>query len=134
MTTTQRKTHTPILLERYKKKLVAILNSSLAWNYAKLPNNTFELQFAKYEEEIDEAIEAETISYQNMIEELADVLITIGGMARFDLPLAIEMLNGFLDCLDKYIFMDVVDYAEQKIKILYKRSYSNGYKHDEVLQ
>lgn len=130
MTTTQRKTHTPILLERYKKKLVAILNSSLAWNYAKLPNNTFELQFAKYEEEIDEAIEAETISYQNMIEELADVLITIGGMARFDLPLAIEMLNGFLDCLDKYIFMDVVDYAEQKIKILYKRSYSNGYKHD----
>lgn len=134
MTTTQRKTHTPILLERYKKKLVAILNSSLAWNYAKLPNNTFELQFAKYEEEIDESIEAETISYQNMIEELADVLITIGGMARFDLPLAIEMLNGFLDCLDKYIFMDVVDYAEQKIKILYKRSYSNGYKHDEVLQ
>ena len=134
MTTTQRKTHTPILLERYKKKLVAILNSSLAWNYAKLPNNTFELQFAKYEEEIDEAIEAETISYQNMIEELADVLITIGGMARFDMCLAIEQLNGFLDCLDKYIFMDVVDYAEQKIKILYKRSYSNGYKHDEVLQ
>lgn len=134
MTTTQRKTHTPILLERYKKKLVSILNSSLAWNYAKLPNNTFELQFAKYEEEIDEAIEAETISYQKMIEELADVLITIGGMARFDLHLAIEMLNGFLDCLDKYIFMDVVDYAEQKIKILYKRSYSDGYKHDEVLQ
>ena len=134
MTTTQRTTHTPILLERYKKKLVAILNSSLAWNYAKLPNNTFELQFAKYEEEIDEAIEAETISYQNMIEELADVLITIGGMARFDLPLAVEQLNSFLDCLDKYIFMDVVDYAENKIKILYKRSYSNGYKHDEVLQ
>ena len=130
MTTTQRKTHTPILLERYKKKLVAILNSSLAWNYAKLPNNTFELQFAKYEEEIDEAIEAETISYQKMIEELADVLITIGGMARFDLPLAIEMLNGFIDCLDKYIFMDVIDYAEQKIKILYERSYSNGYHHD----
>ena len=134
MTTTQRKTHTPILLERYKKKLVTILNSSLAWNYAKLPNNTFELQFAKYEEEIDEAIEAETISYQRMIEELADVLITIGGMARFDLPLAIEMLNGFIDCLDKYIFMDVIDYAEQKIKILYERSYSNGYHHDEVLQ
>ena len=134
MTTTQRKTHTPILLERYKKKLVTILNSSLAWNYAKLPNNTFELQFAKYEEEIDEAIEAETISYQKMIEELADVLITIGGMARFDLPLAVEQLNGFIDCLDKYIFMDVIDYAEQKIKILYERSYSNGYHHDEVLQ
>ena len=134
MTTTQRTTHTPILLERYEKKLVAILNSSLAWNYAKLPNNSFELQLLKYEEEIDEAIEAESISYQKMIEELADVLITIGGMARFDLPLAIELLNGFLDCLDKYIFMDVIDYAEKKIPILYERDYSNGFHHDEVIQ
>lgn len=134
MTTTQRTTHTSILLERYEKKLVAILNSSLAWNYAKLPNNTFELQLLKYEEEIDEAIEAETLSYQKMIEELADVLITIGGMARFDLPLAIELLNGFLDCLDKYIFMDVIDYAEKKIPLLYERSYSNGFHHDEVIQ
>jgi hypothetical protein len=69
-----------------------------------------------------------------MIEELADVLITIGGMARFDLPLAIELLNGFLDCLDKYIFMDVIDYAEKKIPLLYERSYSDGYHHDEVIQ
>ena len=32
--------------------------------------------------------------------------------------------------MDKFILMDVVDYAEQKINILYKRSYSDGYKHD----
>lgn len=134
MTTTPKTMHTSILLERYKKKLVAILNSSLAWNYAKLPNNTFELQFAKYKEEIDEAIEAETISYQKMIEELSDVLITIGGMARFDMLLAVEQLNDFLGCLDKYIFMDVVDYADKKIAILYERTYSDGYHHDEVVQ
>jgi hypothetical protein len=88
----------------------------------------------QYEEEIDEAIEAETISYQKMIEELSDVLITIGGMARFDMLLAVEQLNDFLGCLDKYIFMDVVDYAEKKIAILYERSYSDGYHHDEVVQ
>lgn len=130
MTTTQRQTHTPILLERYEKKLLAVLNSSLAWNYAKLPNNTFELQLAKYCEEIDEANEAESDNYQHFIEELADVIISIGGMMRFNSELAIDMLNQFLDCIDKFILMDVVDYAEQKINILYKRSYSNGYKHD----
>ena len=130
MTTTQRTTHTPILLERYKKKLVAILNSSLAWNIVKLPQNTFDLQLKKYEEECDEAIEAEQINYQRLIEELADVLISIGGMMRFNPELAVDMLNQFLDCMDKFILMDVVDYAEQKINILYKRSYSDGYKHD----
>ena len=49
----------PTLLRRYEKKLVSILNQSLAWNYAKLPNNTLELQLAKYYEEVDEAIESE---------------------------------------------------------------------------
>ena len=120
----------PTLLRRYEKKLVSILNQSLAWNYAKLPNNTFELQLAKYYEEVDEAIEAEHESYQHFVEELCDILITIGGMMRFDEELAQEMLNMLINDIDKYIFMDIVDYAEQKINILYERSYSNGYKHD----
>lgn len=117
-------------LERYKKKLLAVLNASLAWNIVKLPKNTFDLQLKKYEEECGEAVEAEQINYQRLIEELADVLISIGGMMRFNSELAIDMLNQFLDCMDKFILMDVVDYAEQKINILYKRSYSDGYKHD----
>ena len=66
--------------------------------------------------------------------ELADVLIAIGGMARFDEALAKEMFDGFIGCMDKYIFMDVVDYAEQKIPILYERTYQDGYHHDEVKQ
>ena len=117
-------------LERYKKKLLAVLNASLAWNIVKLPKNTFDLQLKKYEEECDEAVEAEQINYQRLIEELADVLISIGGMMRFDPELAIDMLNQFLDCMDKFILMDVVDYAELKIPILYERTYSNGYRHD----
>lgn len=116
------------LYERYRERCLNVLNSSLAWNNARLPNNTFDLQLAKFYEEIDEAIEADT--YQRQIEELADVLISIGGMARFNEDLAKYMFDEFIMCLDKIIFMDMIDYAEQKIKILYKRSYSNGYKHD----
>lgn len=117
------------LLERYKKKLVNLLNASLAWNNVKLPNNTLELQIKKYCEEVDEAIEAEG-NYQRFIEELADVLITIGGVMRFNEELAISMLSKFILALDKYVFMDVVDYAELKIPVLYERTYSNGYRHD----
>ena len=130
MTTTQNEMLMPTLFERYKKKLVAVLNASLAWNIAKLPNNTLELQLTKFEEECEEAIEAEQINYQRLIEELADVLISIGGMMRFNPELAIDMLNHFLNCMDKFILMDVVDYAELKIPILYERTYSNGYRHD----
>ena len=119
----------PTLLRRYEKKLVNILNQSLAWNYAKLPNNTFELQLAKYYEEVDEAIEAEPENYQHFVEEVCDVLISIGGMMRFDSSLAQEMLNYLLKDIDKYIFMDIVDYAEQKIQILYERDYTDGYHH-----
>ena len=134
MTTTQSTMPMQTQLERYKKKLLAVLNASLAWNIVKLPKNTFDLQLKKYEEECDEAIEAEQIKYQRLIEELADVLISIGGMMRFNPELAIDMLNQFLDCMDKFILMDVVDYAEEKLPLLYERSYSDGYHHDEVIQ
>ena len=115
-------------LKRYEDKLLKVLNDSLAWNFAKLPNNTLDLQIAKLFEECDETIEAD--DYQHQVEELGDVLIVIGGLARFDEELAKQLFNEFISCLDKYIFMDIVDYAEQKIKTLYKRSYSDGYKHD----
>ena len=134
MTTTRSTMPMQTQLERYKKKLLAVLNASLAWNIVKLPKNTFDLQLKKYEEECDEAVEAEQINYQRLIEELADVLISIGGMMRFSPELAIDMLNHFLDCMDKFILMDVVDYAEEKLPLLYERSYSDGYHHDEVIQ
>jgi hypothetical protein len=120
---------TETLFNQYKEKCLSVLNKSLAWNIAKLPHNTFDLQLAKYCEEIDEAIEAEAVGYQEQIMELADVLIAIGGMARFDELLSKEMFDGFIGCVDKYIFMDVVDYAEKKIPILYEREYKDGYHH-----
>ena len=118
----------PTLFKRYRQKCLNVLNSSLAWNYERLPNNTLELQIAKIYEEYDEAIEAD--DYQHQVEELSDILITIGGLARFDEELAKQLFNEFISCLDKYIFMDIIDYAEQKIKILYERDYSkDGYHH-----
>lgn len=117
-------------LELYMKKSLAVLNASLLWNYERLPNNTFDLQLTKYYEEVDEAIAAEKIDYQHFIEELGDVFIAIGGMMRFNEELAVEMLDVFLKDMDKYYFMDLVDFAEQKIKILYERDYSrDGYHH-----
>lgn len=117
----------PILFNRYQEKCLNVLNSSLAWNYEKLPNNTFELQINKLFEEIDEAIEAE--DYQHQVEELGDVLITIGGLARFDPDFAQDMFNELIESLDKFLFMDCVDMAEHKIPILYERDYSNGWHH-----
>lgn len=128
-----RKMRMKTLLERYKKKLVKVLNDSLVWNNVKLPNNTLELQVKKYCEEVDEAIESDE-NYQMFIEELADVLITIGGLMRFNEELAVSMLNEYLSTMDKYVFMDVVDYAERKIPMLYKRSYLNGFHHKEIIQ
>ena len=125
----QKRLPTQTLFNQYKEKCLKVLNESLAWNIAKLPHNTIELQIDKYCEEIDEAIEAEQEGYQRQIEELADVLIAIGGMARFDEPLAKTMFDEFIGCMDKYIFMDVVDYAEKKIPILYEREYKDGYHH-----
>ena len=114
------------LLERYEKKLVNLLNASLAWNIARLPNNSLDLQVKKYCEEIEEVNEAEKQDdYQHLVEELADVLICIGGLIRFDEDIAQNALNDYLATLDKYIFMDVVDYAELKIPELYERTYTN---------
>lgn len=111
----------------YREKCLKVLNDSLEWNILILPDNTLELQLMKVDEEIDEVIKAK--DYQHQIEELADVLIAIGGVARFDELKAVNMFNNFIAILDKFIFMDLIDYAEQKIKILYERDYSNGYHH-----
>ena len=113
---------------RYREKCLVILNESLDWNYKKLPNNTLDLQLKKVDEEIDEVVNAK--NYQETVEELADVLIAIGGVARFDGEKATDMFNNFIGFLDRFIFMDMVDYAERKIKILHERTYSNEYKHD----
>ena len=120
------------LLERYRQKLIKVLNDSLAWNIVRLPNNSLDLQVRKYCEEIGEVNEAEEQGdYQHLVEELADVLICIGGLIRFDEDIAQSALNDYLATLDKYIFMDVVDYAELKIPELYNRDYSDGYHHRE---
>lgn len=110
---------------RYKKKCLKVLNQSLEWNTIKLPDNTLELQLLKVDEKINEVIK--TKDYQHQIEELADVLIAIGGVARFDESKAVNMFNNFIAVLDKFVFMDLIDYAEQKMKILYERNLTTSH-------
>lgn len=105
------------------KRLTKLLNDSLTWNIVKLPNNNLELQLNKYVEEVDEFCESLEI------EELGDVLISIGGMMRFDSYLAYDMLEHFLSDVDTDHLYAAIIAAENKLPILYKRDYSDGYHH-----
>ena len=112
---------------RYKNKTLYVLNESVIWNKHKLPNNTLELQLKKINEEQDEVEAAET--YSEKIKELGDVLIAIGGVARFDKQFAKELYTRFTTGIDKYLYMDIVDEAEKKLPELWKRTYADGYHH-----
>lgn len=119
-----------MLLERYKVKTLKLLNDSLDWNIAKLPNNTMELQCKKVLEEIDEALEAKD-NYEHFVEEIGDIFIAVGGLARFNREFSADVFSEVCKALDKFIFMDAIDQAEKKIPVLYERDYTNGYHHNE---
>ena len=106
-----------------RERLIRLLNESLIWNIIKLPNNTLELQIKKYAEEVDEFCESLEI------EELGDVLITIGGLMRFNASVAYDALQRFLDDNDIPHIYAAILAAEKKMPILYERDYSNGYHH-----
>lgn len=103
---------------RYKDKCLKVLNNALEWNIKNLPNNTLDLQIEKIGKNIDDVINAE--NYQKQVEKLTDVLISIGGVARFDEEKAVDIFNEFVISLDRFIFMDVIDYVEQKFKMLFQ--------------
>lgn len=103
---------------RYKDKCLKVLNNALEWNIKNLPNNTLDMQIEKIGKNIDDVINAE--NYQKQVKKLADVLISIGGVARFDEEKAVDIFNEFVISLDRFIFMDVIDYVEQKFKMLFQ--------------
>lgn len=112
---------------RYKNKTLYLLNESVIWNRKKLPNNTLSLQIKKINEEISEVEKAET--YEDKVSEMGDVLIAIGGIARFDREFAKELYTRYTNGLDKYLYMDIVDQAVNKIPVLWERTYNDGYHH-----
>lgn len=77
----------------YKDKCLFVLNESLEWNVKKLPNNTLKLQLKNVDEKVNKVIGIE--NYQKKVEMLADILIDIGGVARFDEEKAVNMFNSF---------------------------------------
>ena len=119
--------------DKYKKKTIKVLNDSVKWNIDRLPDNTLDMQLQKVIEEKIEAINTNT--YTKFISELADVLIAIGGVERFDSIIAQDLFESFISTLSKSIYMDVVDQAERKIKELYERTYiiiDGVYRHDNI--
>ena len=119
--------------DKYKKKTIKVLNDSVKWNIDRLPDNTLDMQLQKVIEEKIEAINTNT--YTKLISELADVLIAIGGVERFDSIIAQDLFESFISTLSKSIYMDVVDQAERKIKELYERTYiivDGVYRHDDI--
>ena len=119
--------------DKYKKKTIKVLNDSVKWNIDRLPDNTLDMQLQKVIEEKIEAINTNT--YTKLISELADVLIAIGGVERFDSIIAQDLFESFILTLSKSIYMDVVDQAERKIKELYERTYiiiDGVYRHKEI--
>ena len=119
--------------DKYKKKTIKVLNDSVKWNIDRLPGNTLDMQLQKVIEEKIEAINTNT--YTKLISELADVLIAIGGVERFDGVIAQDLFESFISTLSKSIYMDVVDQAERKIKELYERTYiivDGVYRHKDI--
>ena len=79
---------------------VEVLYRSVSWNKRALPDNTLEMQFNKVESEIEEAKEADDRQdEEGCLEEAADILIAICGIARFDW---INFLNYLYTYVDGY--------------------------------
>lgn len=77
---------------------VEVLYRSVSWNKRALPDNTLLMQFNKVESEIEEAKEAEERKDEEaMLEEAADILIAICGIARFDWINFLHYLATYVD-------------------------------------
>lgn len=102
---------------------VEILYRSVDWNKRALPDNTLEMQFNKVESEIEEAKEAKDRRDEDgCLEEAADILIAVCGIARFDW---INFLNYLVVYVDGYPldWNATLDRAKEKLDELETRKY-----------
>lgn len=102
---------------------VEVLYRSVSWNKRALPDNTLEMQFNKVESEIEEAKDAdERQDEDGCLEEAADILIAICGIARFDW---INFLNYLYTYVDGFplAWDAVLKRALQKLDELETRKY-----------
>lgn len=107
----------------------SLKKASVDWNIKVLKENTEEMQLRKILEELRETLDAKT--HQERIEEKADVLIAIFGLARFDERMSLTFEELFIK-FSSTEFKEILIEANNKINTLWERTYikKNGvYKH-----
>ena len=103
--------------------------SSVDWNTKCLPDNTLSMQLRKIVEEVIEVLDA--TSHQQQINEKADVLIAIFGLARFNKVMALILEEAFIK-MNAGEFKEILLAAVDKMNILWGRTYvkkGNVYHH-----
>jgi NTP pyrophosphatase (non-canonical NTP hydrolase) len=108
---------------------LGIKRSSVQWNTERLPDNTLSMQLRKIVEEVIEVLDATNL--QQQIEEKADVLIAIFGLARFSKVISLILEEAFLK-LNGGEIKDILLAAGEKMNTLWERTYvkkGNVYHH-----
>lgn len=119
---------------KFKKWYEDLRNSAIEWNVTTLVENTITMQIRKVCEEVGEVLDAET--YEEAINEKADVLISVWGISAFDTKLGMKAERFFWDT-NNLSAKEILIAAEAKITELHKRTYVKDgkvYRHTENQQ
>lgn len=117
---------------KFKKWYEDLRDSAIEWNVTTLVENTITMQIRKVCEEVGEVLDAET--YEEAINEKADVLISIWGLSVFDTKLGMKAERFFWDT-NNLPAKEILIAAEAKITELHKRTYvkeGKVYRHKET--
>ena len=117
---------------KFKKWYEDLRDSAIEWNATTLTENTLSMQIRKVCEEVGEVFDAET--YEEAINEKADVLISIWGISVFDTELGMKAERFFWDT-NNLPAKEILISAEAKITELHKRTYvkeGKVYRHKET--
>lgn len=119
---------------KFKKWYEDLRNSAIEWNVTTLTENTLSMQIRKVFEEVGEVLDAET--YEEVINEKADVLISVWGISAFDTKLGMNAEHFFWDT-NNLPLKEILIAAEAKITELHKRTYVKDgkvYRHTQEQQ
>lgn len=119
---------------KFKKWYEDLRESAIEWNVTTLVENTITMQIRKVCEEVGEVLDAET--YEEAINEKADVLISVWGISAFDTKLGMKAERFFWDT-NNIPIKEILIAAETKITELHKRTYVKDgkvYRHTEKQQ
>lgn len=105
---------------KFKKWYEDLRDSAIEWNVTTLTENTITMQIRKVCEEVGEVLDAET--YEEVIKEKADVLISVWGISAFDTKLGMKAERFFWDTNNLSV-KEILITAEAKITELHKRTY-----------